>query len=86
MGAGRLLDDKLVPGRPAGIDPGAHHHGAQVGDEALAPGDDLLIEGGGGQIPVNRLHIADAVRFQAFFHVLPPGFLTPLTVITRLEA
>ena len=63
MGAGRLLDDKLVPGRPAGIDPGAHHHRAQVGDEALAPGDDLLIKGGGGQLPVNRLHIADAVRF-----------------------
>jgi len=60
MGAGRLLDDKLVPGRPAGINPGPHHDGAQMGDESLAPGDDLLIEGGGGQIPMNRLHIAGA--------------------------
>ena len=63
MGAGRFLDDKFVPGRPAGIDPGAHHHGAQVGDEPFAPGDDLLIEGGGGQLPVDRLCIANAVSF-----------------------
>ncbi len=71
-GAAGLLDDELIPGRAAGIGPGAHHHRPQVSDEALLPGNDLLIQGRSGQVPVSRGHVSDAVMRQIFLHLTPP--------------
>src|SRR5208337_355249 len=75
MGAAGLLDDELILGRAPGIGPGAYHHRPQVGDEALLPGNDLLIQGRSGQVPVNRGNVSDALMRQIFLHLTPPALM-----------
>jgi len=72
-GAAGLLHDELIPGRAAGIGSGAHHHRPLVGDEALLPGNDLLIQGRSGQVPVSRGNVSDVVLRQVFLHLTPPA-------------
>ena len=52
VGAGGFIDNELILGGAPGVGPGAHHHRSQVGDEAFLAGDDLLVEGGCGEVPM----------------------------------
>jgi hypothetical protein len=44
-----------------------------VGDEALLPGYDLLLQGRSGQVPVSRGNVSDVVLRQVFLHLTPPA-------------
>ena len=72
VGAGGFLHNEFILGGPAGIGAGAHHHRPQVGDQPFLMGDDLFIQGRGGQIPMDRGDVSNAVMRQVFLHSCLP--------------
>jgi len=77
--AGRLVDDEFLVGGPTGVMSGLDRDGAEVGNQAFAALDDLLVEHRCRRRPVDQVGIGDAMRFEprASGDVVQPHCLAP---------
>ena len=82
-GAGGLFDNEFILGRAAGIGAGAHYHRPQVGDEPFLLVDNFFVQRRGGQVPMDRGDVSDAMMLQVFLHVSTPCFLDSPREIIR---
>src|SRR5690606_31685724 len=83
--ARRLLDDELVAGRPARMLPRAHHEGAALRHDAVAPANRRFVKRLGSEVPVHRLRIADALFFDAVLADVGPLVIHDRSILVRGE-
>ncbi len=59
--AGWLPDDEFIVGRTSGMVSGADDQRAKMAHQPLPAANNFLIQGRGGQIPINVVHVDEAM-------------------------